>query len=399
MIRTARPAAMLVALVFASLAQSQTGVQQIFEAAQQARTRGDFADAESKYLEVIRQAPQLAAAYHNLGIVYFSQRKYVQAAATLEKAIKLDPRLAPAQFMLGLSRYQLYQPERAAHAFASAVRLDSSDMNAQLYLAKAQLQMRDYRAAAATLEKLSAAKPADASVLYNLSLSYMKLMLESVNRLGGAAPQSYEFRLLLAQDAESRNFSEEAIQKYQEALALKGNREPVGVHYALGTLYARTGKYDEAAAEFQQELKISPSDPLALWRLGELALRTDPLQARSYLERAVEFNPAFPQASLAYGRALARLGEPAKAIDQFHMVARLAPEEHTVHYHLFKAYKQLGRSADAKQELARFQEMARKKTEAVQETARQLLNVERIEQGIEPEPDPGFAPERDPVHQ
>src|SRR5207245_10910410 len=123
--------------------------------------------------------------------------------------------------------------ERATRARAAALRLDPTDANAQLYLGKAQLQMRDYRAAASSFEKLAEKQPASSDVLYHLSLSYMKLMLESVNRLGAAAPQSYEFSLLMAQDAESRNFDEEAIKKYQDALAQRGNRDALGIHYAL----------------------------------------------------------------------------------------------------------------------------------------------------------------------
>jgi tetratricopeptide (TPR) repeat protein len=399
MMKCKRAMLALFAVFLGGPAQGQTDVEGLFEAAQQARAQGNFADAEARYLEVIRRSPQFAAAYHNLGIVYFSQRKYRDASRVLEKAVKLNPRLPQAHFMLGLAAYQLYEPERAARAFSAALGLNPGDKNALLYLGKTQLQMRDYRNAAGTFEKLAQSKPPDPDVLYNLSLSYMKLMLESVNRLGAAAPQSYQFRLLLAQDAESRNFREEAIEKYKEALALKGSAAPVGVHYALGILYARTGKYDEAAAEFREELKINANDSLSLWRLGELALLADPKQALVYLERAVALNPEFPQASLAYGRALSRQGDHAKAIEQFQNVVRLAPEEHTVHYHLFKAYRQLGRAAEARQELARFQEMARKKSEKMQETARQQLNVERIEQGMAPEPEPGFAPERDPVHQ
>ena len=69
---------------------TQEEVQQLFEQAQKARARGDLAEAEQKYLEVIHQAPQMAHAYHNLGIVYFLQSKYPDAVATLKKALKLN---------------------------------------------------------------------------------------------------------------------------------------------------------------------------------------------------------------------------------------------------------------------------------------------------------------------
>src|SRR5205823_12069404 len=82
---------------------------------------------------------------------------------------------------------------KAVGAFLAALHLNSGDGTALLYLAKSQIQMRDYWAAARTLEKLAESKPDDPDVLYNLSLVYMKQMLGTVNRLGEVAPQSYQF--------------------------------------------------------------------------------------------------------------------------------------------------------------------------------------------------------------
>ena len=379
-------------------AEAQSPIQQLYEQAQAARARGDLSQSEQKYLEVIRLAPQLAIAYHNLGIVYFMQRKYRESTTVLEKAVKLSPRLAGAHVILGLDYYQLYESQKAVDALQAALRLNPSDTNALLYLGKSQIQMRDYRKAAKTLERLVDSRPADPEGLYTLSLSYMKLMLETVNRLGQAAPQSYLFSLLMAQDAEARNDDETAISKYREALALRVRPDAVGIHYALGSVYARTGKYEEAAEEFKKELEINPNDSLALWKLGELALRTDPQEARRYLERAVTLNPDLPQAALAYGRALARTAETEKAVEQFQRVVRLAPEEDSVHYHLAKAYRLLGRDEQARAEAARFQELAKKKSERKREMARQLIELGRATQGPPDEPEPGFSPSQDPAH-
>ena len=379
--------------------EPEVDVRQLYQEAQAARARGDLVAAEQKYLEVIRHAPQLANAYHNLGIVYFMQRKYRDSVEVLEKALKLNPRLAGAHAMLGLAFYNLNELQKAVGAFLAALHLNSGDSTALLYLAKSQLQMRDYRAAARTLEKLAESKPDDPDVLYNLSLVYMKQMLGTVNRLGEVAPQSYQFSLLLAQDAEARNDDETAIKKYKEALALRGKADVVGIHYALGSAYARTGKYDEAAEEFKKELQINPDDSLALWKLGELTLHGEPQEARTYLERAVSLNPDLPQAVLAFGRVLARVGETEKAVEQFQRVVRLAPEEDSVHFHLVKAYRRLGREEEAKVEIARFEQLAKKKSERKREMARQLIELGRATQDSAEEPEPGFSPTRDPAHE
>jgi tetratricopeptide (TPR) repeat protein len=390
---------LLLQVFLGTSAYPQEPVQQLFEQAQKARARGDLVEAEQKYQAVIQQAPQIANAYQNLGIVYFMQRKYPDAVSSLKKALKLKPSLSGAQVMLGLSYYELYDLDEACAALEAALKTAPSDANALLYLGKAQLQKREYRAAQRTFEKLIEIKPKDPEVLYDLSLTHMKLMLENVNRLGEASPGSYLFSLLLAQDAEARNDDESAIKNYREALALRGKEEVVGIHYALGSVYAKVGRYEEAAAEFKKELQVNPNDSLALWKLGELGLRSDPQSVRDYLERAVTLNPDLPQAALAYGRLLARVGETEKAVEQFQRVVRLAPEEDSVHYHLAKAYRLLGRVEQAQAETVRFQELAMKKSERKRDMARQLIELGRTIQEAEQEPEPGFSPSRDPTHQ
>jgi len=101
--------------------EPEVDVRQLYQEAQAARARGDLVAAEQKYLEVIRHAPQLANAYHNLGIVYFMQRKYRDSVEVLEKALKLNPRLAGAHAMLGLAFYNLNELHKAVDAFLTAL--------------------------------------------------------------------------------------------------------------------------------------------------------------------------------------------------------------------------------------------------------------------------------------
>jgi tetratricopeptide (TPR) repeat protein len=375
---------------------NQAEAQRLFEKAQAAKARGDLQLAEQNYLEVIRLAPDLPNAYHNLGITYFTERKYGDAVAVLEKAVKLSPQSAPPHFMLGLSYYELYESQKAIESFRTAIRLNSSDTNALLYLGKSQIQAHDYVGAAETLEKLAKLKPDDPDVLYNLSVAHLKLMLGDVSRLSRVAPDSYQLWLLLAQEAEARGDNQSAIRDYQHALRL--NPQGVGIHYALGSVLTKEGASVGAAQEFKKELELNSNDALALWKLGELTLRTDPPQALEYLRRSVSLSPDLPQAVLAYGRALARLGETERAVEQFRRAVRLAPEEDSVHYHLSRAYRLLGRNEEAKVEMAKFEELAKKKSERTREQARQLIELTREEQRAEGILEPGFDPSQDPTH-
>ena len=77
-----------------------------YEAAREAHAQGDLAEAERKYLEVIRLRPGMAAAYNNLGIVYLKQRRYEDAVRTLERGLKAGPPDGRSPGGLGLGAIQ-----------------------------------------------------------------------------------------------------------------------------------------------------------------------------------------------------------------------------------------------------------------------------------------------------
>ena len=94
-----------------------------------------------------------------------------------------------------------------------------------------------------------------------------------------------------------------------------------------------------------------------------------------------------------------RLGETSKAVEQFQQVVRLAPEEDSVHYHLANAYRRLGRPEEANAEMARFEQLTKKKSERTLEAARQEIEPARAAQEKAAEPPPSFDPSREPVHE
>ena len=379
-----------------ALALAQSPIRSLYEAAQESQARGDLKQAEGEYSEVIRCSPQMASAYNNLGIVYLRQRRYEDAVRTLQKGLKLNPKMAGAQMVLGLAYYQQSQYEKAELAFQAALRLNPSDRNAQLYLGRTQIHQRNYLEAAQKLEKLLDGQKDDPDALYSLGLSYLKLLMRTTARLDRVAPLSYQFWLLLAQDAQARNQDTLAIRNFKEALRLKP--DAVGAHYALGSVYALNGKNQEAAWEFEQELELNPNDSLALWKLGEIILKRDAAEALPYLERSVHLNPELPQAIFAYGKALMRLDQVSRALEQFERVVRTAPEEHSVHYHLARAYRLLGRLEEAKKEITLFQELAKKNSERQREMSRQLIYWEDENPPEDAQPRPGFDSAREPVH-
>src|ERR1700761_1626624 len=96
-------------------------VQQLYAQAQAAQQREDIPTAIQKYREMIRLSPHLAAAYNNLGRLYFSQLDYEHAAQTLSKGLKLNPDMPTASPMLGMSYLEIGQAANAEEPLQTAL--------------------------------------------------------------------------------------------------------------------------------------------------------------------------------------------------------------------------------------------------------------------------------------
>ena len=72
-----------------------------------------------------------AAAYNNLGALYFRQRDYQKAAAILEQGLKINPTMPSASALLGISLYEMAEYAKARPRLEAAVRANPNDANAQ----------------------------------------------------------------------------------------------------------------------------------------------------------------------------------------------------------------------------------------------------------------------------
>src|SRR5580704_10072026 len=76
-------------------------VQQLYAQAKAAQQHGDSSAAIEKYRAMIKLAPHLAAAYNNLGMLYFDQHDYPNASEVLQRGMELNPNMPSAAAMLG----------------------------------------------------------------------------------------------------------------------------------------------------------------------------------------------------------------------------------------------------------------------------------------------------------
>lgn len=74
---------------------------------------------------------------------------------------------------------------------------------------------------------------------------------------------------------------------------------------ALGTVYQKMGRIDDARVEYERAIETDPKDVVALSNRGELRLRQGDAGGLDDLRRAIEADPAFDTASARRAKALA----------------------------------------------------------------------------------------------
>jgi tetratricopeptide (TPR) repeat protein len=164
---------------------------------------------------------------------------------------------------------------------------------------------------------------------------------------------SYRAHQLRAQMLEESKNDDGAIREYREALKRKPDLQ--NIHFAIGTLYWKNHKEEDAWTELEAELKTNPHHPQALYELGDICMfREKPGEAEKYLAEAVQLEPGMTEARYALEKIYTESGRYEKSLEQLRALLRINSLEPTVHYRLAVVYRKLGRPQEAERELSLF---------------------------------------------
>jgi len=164
-----------------------------------------------------------------------------------------------------------------------------------------------------------------------------------------------------ALDAQKKTI--EAVAAYEQAV--KKNPDSINYRYALGSLYWKQIRYDDATREFTQILKRQPNEPRASFNLGDIYLTNgEAAKAIPFLETAVEIFPEEFDTRFALGRAYLLTNKYQTAIEQLESAVKLRPEIAEGFYQLGLALQKSGRREEAKIVFKKTQELQKAKRAA-----------------------------------
>ena len=263
------------------------------------------AEAESRLLQVIAEAPTFAKPQEDLGHLLVTQNRALEALPYLERATHLDPKLENAWFTLGRALVMLgrgteadvafercfaLSPERrlmalaaehqkegrldeAEHFYRRIIRHNPRNADAMRLLALIALKAGRDSEAESLLEKAISLAPD-----FGLAILDLGRLRKAQDRYGEAL-QCFDQAIALdpgnAQAHYQRgstlapaSFTQEAIEAYEQCLQLRPGH--VGALIGLGHVLKAVGRYEEAVASYDACIRQLPDFGETYWSLANL---------------------------------------------------------------------------------------------------------------------------------
>ncbi len=265
------------------------------------RSEKKYAEAIAHYKKSISIEPSVDA-YNRLSVVYADDLKQSQEAlVVLQAALRLSPNEPSVHHNLGSVYYDLEQYEKAAAAAQQAIRLKPDRAQDWNLLGVAYRAMDKYAEAIAAHQEAARLQPSNAKYIDNLVLAYLDIgrredaleackLLQKVNPAKGkeryedinlsfGTPDNdvanLDFGLSLYQDMGTRGYVN-ALRALRRAVSLTRAPGTSGrAHYVIGEIYQdekkptlATGEFEQAAAAFQQAIRVEPREASNYYWLG-----------------------------------------------------------------------------------------------------------------------------------
>jgi tetratricopeptide (TPR) repeat protein len=274
-----------------------------------------------------------------------------------------------AQTQEGFQFLQIQDFQTAVSTFSAILRREPENDRARLGLAIALVGVEKFAEASREIAKLLARSPKDAQLLEMAAQTFWaqkrfaetEKVLERRLVLGDEARP--EIWALYGDALDVQKKTVEAVGAYEKAV--KANPNSITYRYALGSLYWKQIRYDEATREFTEILRREPNEPRASFNLGDIFLTNgDAAKAVPLLEISAKKFPDEFDTRFALGRAYSAIKKYPQAITELEAAVKLRPEIAEGFYQLGLALQKNGRREEAKVAFKKAQELQKTKRDS-----------------------------------
>ena len=151
-----------------------------------------------------------------------------------------------------------------------------------------------------------------------------------------------------------------------EMVFLVTDRDLQGAHQALGEIYLKMRKFEEAEAAFSREIEIHPYNYGAKCEWASLLTQNERVdEVVLQLSEAVKKNPSVGCLPYLLGKALIRKGQFDEAIKCLQEAVAVDPENESVYLFLGQAYGKVGQKEKSEAAFQRSLSLREKKAQQV----------------------------------
>ena len=332
--------------------------------ADEAREANRPDEAASLYLRALRLKPTWKEGWWRAGAILYERDRYADAREAFLKFVAIDRKFGPALVMLGLCEFRLRQYEHALIHLRQGNLLgvgENPELRtvARYHEAIVHNHFEQFELAYDVMAPLINEQPETPDLVFALGLAMLRMAC-----LPPEAPADKREMILKAGRATSYLITkrqQEAAQEFKELV--ENYPDSPGAHYAYGVFLLRDNP-DVAIEEFRRELRISPKHVHARLQIAfEMIKQSRHAEGAPYAEEAVKLAPDLFAAHNALGRILLETGEIERAVKEFEIAVKLAPESPEMYFALARAYNRANRPKDAERARAEFMRLGKMRRE------------------------------------
>jgi tetratricopeptide (TPR) repeat protein len=211
-----------------------------------------------------------------------------------------------------------------------------------------------YAEATKTLAPLWDKESTHLNYLYVLSIGASKssnsaLQKQAFDQMLTIGQNTPEFHLYVGKAWLAQDETNKALEEFNAAAAARPDL-PL-VHYFLGRTYLEQRAYPKAEAELQKDIAIEPDFAYSYEDLGILYARLDqPDKAEHSYRQAIEHNNSQVNSYFGLAKLYREAGRYQEALEMLDHAEALAPHSASVHYTRGQVLARLGQPAKAHQE-------------------------------------------------
>jgi tetratricopeptide (TPR) repeat protein len=342
---------LLLSVPFASAQQGEPEL--LLKSAIEAQQHGDLPTAIREYQKLLGLKPGLVEARVNLGAALADSGRFDDAIAQYRVALLDAPDKTPIRLNIGLAYYKKGDLDAASREFDDLHNLQPENAQIAILLGDSEVRLGRGREAVSMLNPMEAANTANPDFEYVLGTALLQAgdRREGAQKLSALAErtQSADAYLLAGSTFLDLNDFEHARTDLEAALRLKPSLPRI---YTL-TGMARDDTGDLAAAEsaFREALRQNLNDFDANLYLGSILYKRRSMDdAKPYLDRALELNPASSMARYEVAIWNSKSGHYEEAAKELEQVTRTDPNWLEPHIELANVYYRLHRPEDGAKE-------------------------------------------------